>query len=228
MPRRKPQLRNDPGLAISYVAPAALQPTEQVSAVGTYCAGAALQLVGTFDDEAVLALPEREAFIDALVYMEAKGVGVLVTADVGVLATTAAEHALAERAVQRAGGRWVQVDPAVTWARRLVDDTLACLRQHESMIYRPKVRLGRQGGPEARPGGPAPWGFRRGDDGHWVEDADEQMAIREVLRMREEGAGLGALASYLQGLNLPARGPRVFKTTVKSILRRFDYRGGRP
>lgn len=223
MPRPPKPVAADPTLALAYVCSTEAR-AEHVWAVRAYADRAGLRLVDVFHDEQPGPLPEREGLIEMLVVAERDRIGRVVTYDHTALASTAPLFALAVRAIERSGASWVRVlERDLPWPGAAVDEAMEALLQHESMIYRPKVRLGMRGRGEARsrPGGPAPWGFRRDQEtGQFVMDDAEQAVVAEIVARREAGASLDELAGYLQRLKMPGRSPKIYRSTIQSILRR--------
>lgn len=221
MPRPKKPLPADSAIVIGYVGPR-VSAADQRVLIEAEASRRELTLVSIFEDTCACALPDRSGFVDALSAAEGGRVGVFVTVNVGVLATNAAEHALAARAIERSGAVWQPIDAAVAWTAAAVAEVQAVLRLHESLIYRPKVRLGRRRGAAVRPGGPAPWGYARDEHGQFVADEAEQKAVADAVRMRAEGVLPSKIAMYLQSLRLPGRSPKVYKSTVNAIFKRID------
>lgn len=230
MPRAKVMPRADRKLAIGYVGPNERRMSEQSQrqAIDEGARLLGITVVATFSDIAAAPLPARDGFIDALAAVEDKAAGFLMTAHVSVLASNAAEQALATRAINRAGARWRIDDPTGKWPESAVNEVLAVLRLHESLIYRPKTRLGLQRRGQGKGSGPAPWGYTRDEAGLIVPDEREQAAVAEVLRMRAAGQSTREIALFLESLALPRRPARVYDVTVKGIFRQADKKAATP
>ena len=73
-----------------------------------------------------------------------------------------------------------------------------------------------------RKAGQVPYGYRRNDEGKWLEVPKEARVIRRIRRLRGKGASIRTIAAVLNDSGAPARGARWYPTTVARILRRLD------
>lgn len=213
MPRAKPSPRGDPAIAITWSHHTAA-PSSDVLA---YARAHGLTVAANFALDVITTDPAGP-LVRSLIAVEELGAG-LILSPTATVAATVAEAALLRRLAARAGARWCPLQPSTSWTDAEVEAVERVLRMHESLLFTPKIHVAKRSGASSRPGGPAPWGYRRGADGAWQADEAEQAALREVHARRADGASLDRIARWLNGLKLPGRGT-AYRSTVRAILGR--------
>jgi DNA invertase Pin-like site-specific DNA recombinase len=230
MPRRRPIPATDPRRAVAYVH---TSEPDAASRCERWCTREQVEMAALFTEpQCASPLDKREVLADALAAVETLGAGVFLTPRRDTLATTAVTYALAQRVVERSGAQWRTVEPPpVPFESDLVQQVRAALISHETMVYRPAVRAGRERRRQAgrHSGGAAPWGFQV-QEGELVENPEERAAIQEMLRMREAGATYQHLADWLGRQDFSGRGPKIYPATVRRVLEavRNSDGSGRP
>ncbi len=218
MPRARKVPIGNPKCVIALIGEQAPE-DQQDTSIRQFAQSRGLEIAATFAHVQVDSDP-KGALVHALIAAEAARAGLLLSASCKI-AQDPAEAALLHRLAERAGARWIHVSDDTPWPPEQVERIGRVLRMHESMIFTPKIHVARRSGAPSRPGGPPPWGYRRGADGDWEVDVAEQAAVREARARREAGSSLDQIARWLNSLKLPNRGT-TYRTTVRGILARAE------
>jgi hypothetical protein len=170
---------------------------------------------------------DRQDFIDALLALAEHGAGKLVVARSAYVASPV------DRAVAVAGARMFlaelvvldatdpdSADPAAAKVTLAAEDLVETLIAFSKRMHGLRVRVGREAHPD-RPGGEAPYGYRRDENGRMVVNESEAAILARAQALRATGASFRAIADKLlaEGFE-PRRGGTWAPQTISNLLAR--------
>jgi DNA invertase Pin-like site-specific DNA recombinase len=205
-----------------------LSPAAQQNALARWCAAHGARLMAVHIDAGVSGgapLEKRPALLAALEDVRRFKAEALIVAKRDRLARDTLVAAMVERIVEREGARVLAADgtangdgPEAAMMRGIID--VFASYERAMIKARTKAALGVKRARGERIG-QLPFGYRLAADGvHLERDRDEQRVLAEMLRLREAGRSIRAIADQLNALERPARGNRWHATSVARILRR--------
>lgn len=233
MPRRT-RPTTEVTIAIGYVRCSTdeqtLSPVAQEAALARWCTAHGACLVAVHVDSGVSGgapLEKRPALLAALEDVRRFKAQALIVAKRDRLARDTLVAAMVERIVEREGARVLAADgtangdgPEAAMMRGIIDVFASYERAMIKARTKAALAVKRARGERI---GHLPFGFRLAADGvHLERDREEQRVLADMLRLREEGMSIRAIADHLNSLGWPSRGQRWHATSVARILRRSE------
>ena len=222
----------DPSLAIGYIRVStdeqALGPEAQRGALNAWCERHDCRLCASFEDIGVSGgtpVEKRAGLNLALDALFEHGAGVLLVAKRDRLARDVVIGAVAERLVERLGGRVLAADGTGNGdgpEQQLLRHLINAFSEYERMIIgartKAALRVKKKRGQRV---GAVPIGYRLCDDGKMLEeDPGEQEAIALIHELREDGLSLRAIDKELRRRGFRSRGGKRWHVqTLANILR---------
>lgn len=200
----------------------------QRSRIEAWCLANDFELAGVFVDAGISGKradnrPELQAALTAV----AKHRGALVVYSLSRLARSTKDTIAISERLSKAGADLVSLSEKIdttTAAGKMVFQMLAVLAEFErNQISERTTAAMSHMREQGRFLGQVPFGYDLAADGETlVANADELEAIRLIQSLKEKGYSLRAIATELQGANIPTKGGKKTwtHTAVQSILKR--------
>lgn len=233
MPRRR--FETNPSKVVGYLrastAEQVLSPVAQRDAIGAWCERQDLELVDVAADEGVsgaTSLAKRPGLLEAMAMCRDHGAGVLAVTTIDRLSRDVRECLTIREMIQQMGvqiayvqGQGIEED---TPDARLMSTMLAAFAQfeREKISMRTAVALRSMKTRGKKWNGTPPYGYRF-HGRRCLADADEQIAVGVIFRLRNAGKSYREIVAELElREDCPARGGSWHVTSVRRVLARGE------